>query len=420
MNPNPSAPPVSWLIVDGYGSGKHYASLLNDRDIHVYHVQSMEVVTEYFQKSFDRRQYKGNFVYTGDYERLLNELRSIDGLEVVVPGCETGVSLADLLAQDLGTPGNGRFKSAARRNKFDMVEALRESGVRAARTYRVASLAELESISEPLGLPAVIKPCESAGSDGVYICRTHDELVAAFHTIHQQRNIFGAVNDRVVVQQLLVGKQYIVNTVSFEGEHFIAEIWEDNREDVGSAYLYNYERLLQEHGPLEQRLAAYTRDVLDALGVRFGPCHVELMVDGGVPTLIEVGARPAGGIQHQVMQDAQGYSHVSASIDCYLGGGLPPGYFGREDAKHVVSVSLISRRAGVLKAYRRIEDIQALASFQCLVGLPAIGSHVPVSRSLDTQPGILMLAHAVKRQVLQDVEAFRAIELDGLFELAGE
>jgi L-amino acid ligase len=417
MNSREQETPASWVIVDGFGSGKHYARLLNAKRIRVYHVQSMEVVAEYFQKSFDKRQYQRNFVYTGDYERLLDELRSIEGLAFVVPGCETGVALADLLAEDLGTPTNGRSKSPARRNKFDMVEALCASGVRAARTFRVSSLAELEAIGEELGLPAVIKPCESAGSDGVYICKAKSEVVAAFNTIHQQLNIFGSVNDHVLAQQLLVGKQYIVNTVSYGGEHIVAEVWEDNREDVGSAYIYNYERLLQDRGPLEQVLGDYTRSVLDALGVRFGPCHVELMVDKGVPTLIEVGARPAGGIQHEVMEDAQGYSHVSASIDCYLGGGLPPTYVYRDSAKHVVSVSLISRRAGVVKGYMNIEKIEALASFRCLVGLPEVGEQVCVSRSLDTQPGILMLSHVSKQQVLDDVDAFRAIELGGMFEL---
>ncbi len=417
MNSMDQDRPASWVIIDGFGSGKHYAKLLNEKSIHVYHVQSMEVVTEYFQKSFDKSQYKRNFVYAGDYDRLLGELRSIEGLAFVVPGCETGVALADLLAEDLGTPANGRFKSSSRRNKFDMVEALRANCVRAARTFRVGSLAELEGISEQLGLPAVIKPCESAGSDGVYICKTKAELAAAFNTIHRKFNIFGSVNDHVMAQQLLAGKQYIVNTVSYEGQHAIAEIWEDNREDVGSAYIYNYERLLQDHGQLEQVLVEYTRPVLDALGVRFGPCHVELMVDEGVPTLIEVGARPAGGIQHQVMEDAQGYSHVSASIDCYLGGGLTPAYFDRESAKHVVSVSLISRRAGVVRGYKNIEKIEALASFKCLVGLPDVGAQVYVSRSLDTQPGILMLSHGSQQQVLDDVDAFRAIELDGMFEL---
>jgi biotin carboxylase len=407
---------TAWLIVDGFGSGKHYARLLNDRGIHVYHVQSMEEVTPYFRKSFDESQYRGTFVYTGDYDRLVSELRSIQGLAVVVPGCETGVALADLLSEDLGAPTNGRFKTEARRNKFDMVEALREGGVRAARTYRVGSLAELENVSDALGLPAVIKPCASAGSDGVYICKTKAELVDAFHKTYRKPNIFGTVNEHLIAQQLLVGKQYIVNAISYHGRHFMAEIWEDNREDVGSAYLYDYERLLQDHGPLEKALMEYTSTVLDALGVRYGPCHVELMVQDGVPTLIEVGARPAGGIQHEVMQDAQGYSHVSASIDCYLDHGLRATYFDKEQAKHVVSVSLISRHAGVVKGYSHIDKIKALASFQCLVGLPDIGAQVHVSRSLDTQPGILMLSHASKQQVLQDVETFRAIELDGMFE----
>jgi len=417
MNQSTQSKPASWAIVDGFGSGKHYARLLNEKGIDVYHVQSTDVVTEYLRKSFDPRQYKALFAHTGDYEKLLNELRSIKDLAIVVPGCETGVALADLLSEDLGTPTNGRFKSSARRNKFDMVESLRASGVRAARTFSVGSLQELERIIGQLGLPAVIKPCESAGSDGVYICKTKEEIVDAFQKVHRERNIFGSVNERVVAQQLLVGKQYIVNTVSFDGRHAIAEIWEDNREDVGSTYLYNYERLLQERGRLEEALIEYTRTVLDALGVRFGPCHVELMVDDGVPTLIEVGARPAGGIQHEVMLDAQGYSHVSASIDSYLSSSLTQAYFDREGAKHVVSVSLISRHSGILKGYRNIEHIKALPSFKCLVGLPDIGSQVHVSRSLDTQPGILMLAHERKQQVLDDVVAFRAIEINGMFEL---
>ena len=32
----------SWIVVDGYSSGKHYAKLLNGLGIVVYHVQSMK------------------------------------------------------------------------------------------------------------------------------------------------------------------------------------------------------------------------------------------------------------------------------------------------------------------------------------------------------------------------------------------
>lgn len=408
---------VSWVIVDGYSSGKHYARLLNERGVNVYHVQSMKEILEYDLKSFDASQYKANFAYAGDYDALLQEVRSIENLTVILPGCETGVALADLLSEDLGTPTNGRFKSESRRNKFAMAESLAAEGVRSAKTFRVGSLAELESVAEQLGLPAVVKPCASAGSDGVYICKTKAELGEAFKNIHCKTNSLGLVNDDVLAQQLLVGRQYIVNTISYHGQHFIAEVWEDNREDVGTAYIYNYEQLLLNYGSLEQTLISYTKSVLDALGVRNGPCHVELMVDDGVPTLIEVGARPAGGIQHQVMYEAQGYSHVSATIDCYLGHGLAQEYFNKSNAKHVVSVSLISRRSGVLRGYKNIDKIEGLASFQCLVGLPNIDSQVYVTRDLETSPGILMLSHESEQQVLDDLDAFRSIELSGMFEL---
>ncbi|MGB4074131.1 ATP-grasp domain-containing protein [Pseudomonas sp.] len=408
---------VSWAIVDGYSSGKHFARLLNEKGISVYHIQSMSEILEYDLKSFDASQYKANFAYSGDYGTLLEEIRSIENLTVILPGCETGVALADLLSEDLGTPTNGRFKSESRRNKFDMAESLSIEGVRSAKTFRVESEVELERAAEQLGLPAVVKPCASAGSDDVYICKTKDELFKAFQKIHRKTNTLGLVNDAVLVQQLLIGKQYIVNTISYGGQHFIAEIWEDNREDVGTAYIYNYERLLLSHGPLEQALVDYTKSVLDALAVRNGPCHVELMVNNGVPTLIEVGARPAGGIQHQVMSEAQGYSHVSATIDCYLEHGLTQEYLNKKSAKHVLSVSLISRRSGILKGYNNLDKVEGLSSFQCLVGLPNIGSQVQITRDLETSPGILMLSHESEQQVLGDLDTFRSLELNGMFDL---
>ncbi|HZS80292.1 MAG TPA: ATP-grasp domain-containing protein, partial [Herbaspirillum sp.] len=231
------------------------------------------------------------------YEKLLNELKAIDSLEVVLAGCETGVKLADQLSEDLGLPSNGRLKTEARRDKYAMAKALTSAGLRSAKTYLVDSLAELENALNELGLPVVVKPCASAGSDDVYICRTKDEVVDAFKRVHLKTNTLGLVNKGVLLQQLLLGRQYIVNSVSYAGKHFAVEIWEDNREDAGSAYIYNYERLLLSYGQLEKDLVEYTKAVLNALGIRNGPCHVELMVNEGIPTLIEVGARPAGGIE---------------------------------------------------------------------------------------------------------------------------
>lgn len=108
---------------------------------------------------------------------------------------------------------------------------------------------------------------------------------------------------------------------------------------------------------------------------------------------------------------------LSATIDCFLNGGLTIDFQNKENCKHVISVSLISRRSGKLREYRRLETIKEFASFQCLVGLPTVGDFVPVTRDLESSPGILMLSHESLQQVLDDLEAFRVIKLKDLFDL---
>ena len=49
----------------------------------------------------------------------------------ILPGAETGVELADKLSTRHRTRSNGDEKSALRRNKFQMQEAVRGAGLRA-------------------------------------------------------------------------------------------------------------------------------------------------------------------------------------------------------------------------------------------------------------------------------------------------
>ena len=49
----------------------------------------------------------------------------------ILPGAETGVELAELLAAKYGTRNNGLLMVKERRNKYLMQEAIRAKGIRA-------------------------------------------------------------------------------------------------------------------------------------------------------------------------------------------------------------------------------------------------------------------------------------------------
>lgn len=65
----------------------------------------------------------------------------------------------------------------------------------------------------------MVKPVQSAGSDDVFLCRSLDEAEVAFNRILGKTNGLGLRNEAVLVQEFLVGKEYVVDQVSRDGIH---------------------------------------------------------------------------------------------------------------------------------------------------------------------------------------------------------
>ena len=76
-------------------------------------------------------------------------------------------------------------------------------------------------------------------------------------------------------------------------------------------------RLLTRSAP--QALVDYMHKVLDALEIRNGPSHGEIMWTKDGPCLVEVGSRPHGGEGTfvQLVEQPIGYSQLSVMIDAH-------------------------------------------------------------------------------------------------------
>lgn len=135
-----------------------------------------------------------------------------------------------------------------------------------------------------------------------------------------KRNGLGLINDGALVQEFMAGKEYVIDKVSMDGEHKLAAIWQyDKRQCNGANFVYFGMKLVSSHSPMAQAMVAYSSQVLDALDIKQGPSHMEVMwIDdksGGHPCLVEVGSRCHGGegTWLQVAQECVGYTHVSQS-----------------------------------------------------------------------------------------------------------
>jgi phosphoribosylamine-glycine ligase len=59
----------------------------------------------------------------------------------------------------------------------------------------------------------VLKPTKSAGSEGVAFAASIPAARKAFDDIYGNNNVFGEMNDTVLVQEFLAGKEYVVDSV---------------------------------------------------------------------------------------------------------------------------------------------------------------------------------------------------------------
>ncbi|MFI6341095.1 ATP-grasp domain-containing protein [Streptomyces sp. NPDC050535] len=414
----PAVPGVA-AVVAPYGSGRHYAAEFASRGwkcVAVTHAD--DALPPLYRGALDPTGYQRVVVHDGNIHATAHALRSLR-VTAVVAGTEIGVPLAEELAHRLRLPGNDPATSSLRRDKGDMAAALTRAGIAAPRSLSTDRLQDALSWAQSLDTTTgvVLKPADSAGSDGVAFCSSPQDIKAAWEKLHRVRNVLGGANDHLVVQERLVGSQYVVNTVSAMGpadtaRHTVSEVWADRR--ALSSHVYDRLDLLSREKLVPRTLAQYTVRVLDALGIRTGPAHTELMhVPGRGPVLIESGARPEGSYDPAAMRQATGSDHIRDAVHAVVTG--TPDCLAPDRLRSCVSkISLIAPHDGALD-----EDL-----LHTLLTLPTVRGHVgalvpgiPVRRTVDllTSPGRLVLAARDPHALERDYAAIRDLEAAGLY-----
>uniref|UniRef100_A0A7S3JRM9 ATP-grasp domain-containing protein n=1 Tax=Aureoumbra lagunensis TaxID=44058 RepID=A0A7S3JRM9_9STRA len=349
----------------------------------------------------------------------------------VLPGAETGVVLADQLADIFATRANPQHLSAARRNKYLMGEAVRKAGVRAVRqakannwTQAQGFIKELENQNHAV-FPLIVKPIESAGSDDVFKCNSSQEVRQAVERITGKINGLGYLNEGALIQEFLQGDEFVVDAVSRDGIHKITAVWMyDKRSVNGTNFVYFGMQMVDFFGTdkrltqIAHKLADYSNQVRNALQIFDGPSHMEIKVhpDSLEPCLVEVGARCHGGEGSwlTVADACVGYNQVDVTLDAYLDpdafDALP--LIPNKLSNYGCEVFLVSHHSGIV-AETHVDLIRKLRSFAKMELQVQPGSKLKPTIDCFTRPGAVQLIHPDPNVVLADCETIRQLESEG-------
>ena len=136
----------------------------------------------------------------------------------VIAGGEAGVDLTDALSERINVRSNGTAIPNKRDKKLQQ-ELIKKAGLRSVRQAGSDVFAEVEPFLNREPYPVVLKPNESAGSDGVKLCHNLEDAREHFDLLMKSQMVNGGECPAVLCQEFLRGKEYVVDHVSRGGVH---------------------------------------------------------------------------------------------------------------------------------------------------------------------------------------------------------
>jgi len=362
----------------------------------------------------------------GDLSETVDAVKKAAGTRTIaacLAGGEAGVDLADALSEALGVRTNGT-EIPNKRDKKVQQELIRKTGLRSVRQAGGTKFEEVEPFLKTEGFPVVLKPNESAGSDGVKLCHSMQEAKEHFEVLMKSQMVNGGECPAVLCQEYLQGKEYVIDHVSRDGVHKTMMVWVyDKRHANGAEFVYFGCSPVPSDSPEAKVLIPYVRGVLDALGIKNGPSHGEVIITEDGPCLVEMNCRARGGDGNwRPLSKALngGYSQVEATADAYLDEfqfsrlpDKPPSPF-KACGDEIIFVNY-SR--GTVKATPGYEMMKRLPSFVCLETGVRPGSKVDYTIDLFTGIGSVILMHKDPEVLKRDIQFIRYMEeINGLFD----
>src|SRR5687767_3532261 len=232
--------------------------------------------------------------------------KPIDG--VIAVG-DPPTTLAAAAAAALGLPGNPVGAAEVTRSKRAMRRAFTSARLEVPWFIDLPVAADPRRIGSAIPYPCVIKPLGLSGSRGVIRADSSEQLVAAVKRIRallarpELRAQRSSLLDEVIIEGYLEGQEYAIEGVLTRGELRVLAIFDKPDPLIGPFF----EETIYVTPPaisasLERAIATEVQRASSAVGLVHGPVHAECRVGPGGVVLLEIAARPIGGVCSKVLR----------------------------------------------------------------------------------------------------------------------
>lgn len=252
-----------------------------------------------------------------NHNEILSIVASIKNVvAVLAPATDIGNITACRIASKLGLLYNSEEVVNATCNKSLMREKINSLGLANPKYFTVTDQVkdelDLYSSNKSSIFPCIVKPVDSSAGRGITICNKSDKLKEAVsYALKESQEAL------VIVEKIIQGPQFSLETLSFNGEHMViaiaAQTMDLNEKHVEVGHILPAPIPKKIHSMLVE----YAIGLLNGFGIQFGACHIEVrIVDKSIYTL-DFASR-MGGWRDIMIESIIGEVYIDAFIKSHL------------------------------------------------------------------------------------------------------
>jgi biotin carboxylase len=226
-----------------------------------------------------------------DPEGSRDVLAAAGPFDGIVAVADRPTSLAALTAEALGLPYHSPAAVAACRDKYLARRRFLEAGLPVPEFFRFPANANPSEAAKQASFPCVLKPLGLSASRGVIRANDAAEFVAAAERIRAMLESY------IQVESFIEGREFALEGLVTGGELQVLALF-DKPDPLDGPFFEETIYLTPSREPAEtqQSIVRATRSATRALGLTQGPIHAEMRVNSAGVWMLEVAARPIGGL----------------------------------------------------------------------------------------------------------------------------
>jgi len=304
----------------------------------------------------------------------IGKKHNIDGIfthAVEIPHIVSKVS------ERLGLPCLSSYKAERATNKSKRISFLKKNGIPCAEFRHVKHKDELLFKGKEIGYPLIIKPIDNAGSRGVKLVENEDELMQSY----KEAVTYSTIKE-VLLEEVLSGQEISTESIIYNGEitTFAFADRNYNKKEIFSPYFIedgiNFPSNLKDE--LKKKVLDLVEKTIKCLEIDFGAAKGDIIIDNGIPKIIEMAARTSGGwFGAGSIYYATGANMLEPLLQMSVGDKPKMESIKPNKELGCAQRYIIPKENGIVKSIEGTENLEKLDGVEMVVlFLPKIGSEI--------------------------------------------